>query len=127
MRAAYGAPVEVPKPFLVATGGVAGATARWAVLEGTSGAAWSLLAINTLGAFLLGLLVAAGADTGRRLLLGVGFCGAFTTFSTFAVDIARDLDRGAYAAPAALVLIGFGTGVGAVRLAAITAGRSGHP
>lgn len=97
MAAAYGAPVELPKPMLVALGGMVGAAARWAVLEPTEGAAWALVAVNSSGAFVLGLL-AHGVRRGgpqRRLVLGVGFCGAFTTFSTLAVDVAVDLDRGA--------------------------------
>ena len=97
MAAAYGAAVELPKPMLVALGGMAGAAARWAVLEPTDGAAWALVAVNSVGAFVLGLLAHGlrRGDPQRQLVVGVGFCGAFTTFSTLAVDLAGDLDRGA--------------------------------
>ena len=52
------------------------------------------LGVNLLGAFLLGVLLAGlarrGPDVGRsriaRLAVGTGFCGALTTYSTFAVE-----------------------------------------
>jgi CrcB protein len=49
------------------------------------------LAVNFLGSFLLGLLI-YGFDerelisSNMKLLLGVGFCGGFTTFSTFSLE-----------------------------------------
>lgn len=54
---------------------------------------WAILVANLAGAFLLGLLyeaLARGrtghiAGPGLRLLLGTGFCGGFTTYSTLAV------------------------------------------
>ncbi|WP_308470059.1 fluoride efflux transporter CrcB [Kineococcus rubinsiae] len=51
-----------------------------------------ILLVNVLGSFLLGLLtglVRDGADDAWRLVLGVGFCGGFTTFSTTSVDTVR--------------------------------------
>lgn len=48
-----------------------------------------IFAVNMLGSFALGLMtgVAVGSDT--RLLLGTGFLGGFTTFSTWIVDTRR--------------------------------------
>lgn len=49
------------------------------------------LAVNFLGSFFLGLLI-YGFDerelisSNMKLLLGVGFCGGFTTFSTFSLE-----------------------------------------
>lgn len=92
--------------LLVALGGAAGSAGRAAI-----GLAWpdsplaATLLVNVVGAFLLGALVAvldgprgAGAQRLRRqlrarLLLGTGFCGGFTTYSTVAVqaaELARD-------------------------------------
>lgn len=96
----------------VACGGAAGAAARWGVTEifGASpeGFDWPLVAVNTLGSFLLGLVVFAATDGGHELLrlgLGVGFCGSFTTFSSFAV-VTADLGRnGDVASAAALVVV----------------------
>ncbi|GER66278.1 putative fluoride ion transporter CrcB 2 [Weizmannia acidilactici] len=42
--------------------------------------------INLSGSFLLGLLFGLGAGSSWRLLLGTGFMGAFTTFSTFKLE-----------------------------------------
>ncbi|MFC4608578.1 fluoride efflux transporter CrcB [Streptomyces maoxianensis] len=49
--------------------------------------------INITGSFVLGLLVGLGARHGlpEQVLTvgGVGFCGAYTTFSTFSYDLVR--------------------------------------
>ncbi|WP_432510685.1 fluoride efflux transporter CrcB [Kineococcus sp. SYSU DK001] len=79
---------------LIALAGGLGAAARfW--LDGTvrsrwpSRFPWGTLLVNVLGSLLLGFctgLVLDGADERWLLVLGVGFCGGFTTFSTAAVD-----------------------------------------
>lgn len=91
--------------LLVFTGGVVGTLARYGIEAGIphESPQWPVatFAINLSGAFLLGVLLEAlarrGADTGVRrrcrLLAGTGFCGAFTTYSTFALEavlLARD-------------------------------------
>jgi CrcB protein len=56
---------------------------------------WSTVAINVVGSFLLGLLVAAGwFSRDVREGIGVGFLGGFTTFSTFSVQIVMEADTG---------------------------------
>lgn len=92
---------------LVALGGTFGVASREALglalapLNGASDGAslpWAVILANLAGAFLLGLLYGALAHrrlvhhTTRlgqtlRLLLGIGFCGGFTTYSTFAVGL----------------------------------------
>lgn len=51
------------------------------------------LAINLLGSLVLGALmsgvVRGGLDPDVRLVLGTGFCGGFTTFSTASVEVVR--------------------------------------
>jgi CrcB protein len=93
-------PVHVqPLPLcLVAIGGVLGTAARYGVsltLPTTTGR-WPVgtFVVNMVGSFVLGALLEGlarrGQDTGirqrARLLIGTGFCGAFTTFSTLAVE-----------------------------------------
>ena len=46
---------------------------------------WGTFTVNILGSLLLGLLTGVGNQT-IALLAGVGFCGAFTTYSTFAAE-----------------------------------------
>jgi len=80
---------------LVAAGGLAGSVARYwlggAVQRYADYFPLGTLAVNVAGSFLLGLIMtlsiergALGANT--RLLLSVGFCGAFTTMSTFSYE-----------------------------------------
>jgi len=46
---------------------------------------WGTFAVNVSGSFILGLLTGVDNHT-IALLAGVGFCGAFTTYSTFAAE-----------------------------------------
>jgi len=60
---------------------------------------YGTLFINVTGSFLLGfVLVLVGnrfvTDPGYRLLIGTGFLGAYTTFSTFSYDTIMLLERG---------------------------------
>ncbi|MEO6857605.1 MAG: fluoride efflux transporter CrcB [Solirubrobacteraceae bacterium] len=62
---------------------------------------WVTFAINVSGAFLLGYLVTRLQDrlplsTYRRPLIGTGFCGAFTTFSTMQLELLRMIDQHRY-------------------------------
>ena len=47
------------------------------------------LSVNVIGSFVLGLMAGAGIDRAGGALIGGGFCGAYTTFSTLAVDTVR--------------------------------------
>lgn len=79
----------------VGLGGFVGAILRHAANMGLAGRAGGLpvatLSVNALGSFVLGALIAlASTERGLseewRLALGVGLCGALTTFSTFSVE-----------------------------------------
>jgi CrcB protein len=84
--------------LLVAVAGALGAVARFAldgwVTERTGGVfPWGTFVINVSGSLLLGLVTGLvllhGLPDAPRLLLGVGFCGSFTTFSTFGYETIR--------------------------------------
>lgn len=91
--------------MLVGMAGAAGAVARYGVsllavrLLGER-FAFGTLMVNVLGCLLLGALLEAERHTPLvthplRLLLAVGFLGAFTTFSTFGWETFRYLQDGA--------------------------------
>jgi CrcB protein len=69
--------------LLVVLGACIGAPARLLVSRAVPGERGTLV-VNVLGSLLLGLF--AGQSAPAYALLGVGFCGAFTTYSTFAVE-----------------------------------------
>lgn len=98
---------------LVAVGGAAGSVLR--ALLGMAIATrfpWATLVINALGSLLIGWLIArlgamenAAAAASLRGLLVVGFCGGFTTFSTFSWQTLEQMLRGEWGAAAANVLL----------------------
>ncbi|MEU7690865.1 fluoride efflux transporter CrcB [Microbispora hainanensis] len=89
--------------LLVFLGGIVGAPARYLLDRlvqrlHDSVFPWGTLSVNLSGAFVLGLLFGAhdhlGLPTAMLTLLGTGFCGAFTTFSTFGFETVRLLEEG---------------------------------
>jgi CrcB protein len=84
--------------LFVAVGGTVGVLARYGVTRLTlhsDALIWSTVAINVVGSFLLGLLVAENwFSRDVREALGVGLLGGFTTFSTFSVQAVLEVDGG---------------------------------
>jgi fluoride exporter len=83
---------------LVVLGGAVGAPARYLTdlaLQRMHGTAfpWGTWAVNVAGSFVLGL-VASVSSAGVVTLAGAGFCGAFTTFSTFGYETVRLSEEG---------------------------------
>ncbi|MFP4069406.1 MAG: fluoride efflux transporter FluC [Opitutales bacterium] len=85
--------------LLVALGASLGGVLRYLVMTGVTrrlGEAfpWGTLAVNALGSLLLGAMLGAGFEEGggwlpferAHALVGVGFCGGLTTFSTFSLQ-----------------------------------------
>ncbi|TKC19372.1 fluoride efflux transporter CrcB [Robertmurraya kyonggiensis] len=77
--------------FLVAIGGFFGAISRFYVgnvakKRFATDFPTGTIAVNLLGSFLLGYLFAAPFEKGIYTFFGVGFLGAFTTFSTMSVE-----------------------------------------
>ena len=126
----WAAMLPLPTLLAVAIGGAVGSLARWGVLEiatggeaspsddVASGVYLALLAINICGSLLLGVLIAQQdlMKQNQFLAIGAGFTGGLTTFSTFAVDVARMLDDGRFLDAAGN---GFGTALGALLAAGI--------
>lgn len=112
--AVAGIPIDRRELAAIFAGGAAGGLVRVAVersLHGaTSGWPWPTFAVNIAGAFALGYLAAAlherrPVSVYRHRLLGTGFCGALTTFSTVQIELLRMLDAQRY-----LLAGGYATG-----------------
>ena len=89
----------------VAAGGFIGAPARFlADRFVTDRVAWRFplgtFAINVVGSFILGLLTGLGLAGNMpnlvKALVGTGFCGAFTTFSTWSFETVRLIEEGEF-------------------------------
>lgn len=88
----------------IAAGGSLGALARYGIDVGIEQRAdavfpWSTFLINLSGCFVVGLLIGALVDRHHtpewlRLGLVVGFCGGYTTFSTFAQETLGLVEEG---------------------------------
>lgn len=105
----------VATALLVGIGGSAGALARYGVGTRLSGATATVV-VNVLGSAAAGALLAAELPDSTVAIAAVGFCGAFTTFSSFAVEVADRVERGDHGSAAWYASVTLGTallGVGA--------------
>jgi CrcB protein len=95
--------------FALALGGGIAAMLRFLLTRRPAAFPWSTLLVNMAGAFALGFIVTAIAPTGQwRALLVTGFCGTFTTLSSFAwqtVVLGRDGRIGAALAYMAMTIL----------------------
>ena len=109
--------------LLVGLGGFVGSVARYLVAVLFAGYISSVfpfatLAVNIVGCFLIGVLFAI-SDKGNilspewRILLTTGFCGGFTTFSTFSYESLRLMQDGEFFYLAAYVLVSVVVGLAA--------------
>lgn len=95
----------------VGAGGALGSIARYALAGVALGGIHLLgfplgtLAVNAAGSLLIGILLEATSSETLGWLLIVGFCGGFTTFSTFSADTVRLLRAGCYNAAAIYVAL----------------------
>ena len=108
----------------VALGGALGALGRYFMISRVGH--WlktdfplGTLAVNISGSFALGILVGLMADAWApapelRAFATVGFLGAFTTFSTFALDVAFLVERNRSGLAAAYAFASVGLSLGAL-------------
>lgn len=109
--------------ILVGIGGFAGTVARYLIglipLKNGGAFPWKTLAINILGAFFIGLISAAAAknesvNSHLVLMLKVGLCGGFTTFSTFAFENEELLKSGQMGLSVLYICLSIVLGIAAV-------------
>lgn len=94
------------KCLVVGAGGFVGSVCRYLIslipMKETTTFPFKTFFTNILGAFIIGLIVAIslkkpGLDPKLTLLIKTGFCGGFTTFSTFALESSDLWTNGHYA------------------------------
>lgn len=108
--------------LVVALGGLIGAPSRYLLDRAIStriesDLPWGTFAINITGSLLLGFLTGLSINGNLPLidkdLLGTGFCGAYTTFSTFTYETVRLLEDGRILDAIGNVAVSVAAGLGA--------------
>ena len=103
--------------LLIALGGAAGSLLRYLIggavqRESASGFPVGTLVVNVSGCFIIGVLVRQFMNMQLspelRALLIVGFCGGFTTFSTFSAETLGLIEGGEYARAMSYVILSLG-------------------
>ena len=100
--------------FCVGLGGAAGSMARYLLSTWTLGGQTMLgfpvgtFVVNAAGSLLIGILLQTLTSSTAGWLLVTGFCGGFTTFSTFSADTVRLLRAGDYGPAAGYVVLSVG-------------------
>ena len=117
----------------VFAGGALGALARAALSTLAVGDPaswpWPTFTVNIVGAFLVGyfttrLLERLPLSSYRRPLLGTGFCGGLTTFSTMQVETLKMIEHGHWGLAAGYTVTSIVLGLLAVHLAAVLVRRA---
>ncbi|MDE1174583.1 MAG: fluoride efflux transporter CrcB [Parvibaculaceae bacterium] len=113
--------------LVVAAGGALGSVARylvgvWSMRLFGIGFPWGTLAVNLVGAFVIGLVVELSAlklqlAPETRLFIVTGILGGFTTFSAYALEVSTLMQRGNHALAALYAFGSIIAGVGAIFLA----------
>lgn len=112
--------------LLVALGAAIGAPLRYLVDRAVQARhdsvfPWGTFAVNVSGSFLLGFLAALPAEGTLMALVGTGFCGALTTYSTFSYETLRLIEKGARFYAVANVVASLIAGLGAAYCGLIVA------
>lgn len=112
--------------LLVAVGAAVGAPLRYLLDRAVQARhdsvfPWGTLSVNVLGSLVLGVLVGVPVVGPLSALLGVGFCGALTTYSTFSYETLRLLRNRTYTLATLNVVVSLVAGLGAAYLGIIVA------
>ena len=87
-------------------------TGKLAHVITVSAVPWGTFAVNIIGSFVIGIFFGLAEKThvispSMNVFLITGFCGGFTTFSTFSSDVVRMLKSGDYTAAGLCVALNF--------------------
>ena len=112
--------------LLVGAGGALGSIARYAVsmlfAHYAISAHWATLVVNVVGSLLIGLAIPL-LSGGAHLIAVMGFCGGFTTFSTFSSQAVQLFQNGERLAATAYVAVSFVVSIAMVLLGTYVAER----
>jgi fluoride exporter len=106
---------------LLAVGAVVGASLRYIMVaspQTIGGLPVNVLAVNIIGSFILGLFsvlaIALNLNSNYTLLIATGFCGAFTTMSSFALETSNLMDGNRFILVILNILANVGLSLGAL-------------
>ena len=110
---------SAPEVVLVGLGAIPGAWLRLKVVNHYQPMVpkkhWSTFLVNVVACFALGLVLAlsetCASSSGIALLMGVGFFGSLSTFSTFVVELLNELRAGQTLTAVVLALASIGAGL----------------
>ncbi|MTE14372.1 fluoride efflux transporter CrcB [Nocardia aurantiaca] len=113
-------------PLLVILGAMIGAPMRYLTdraiqTRHDSVFPWGTLTVNLTGCLILGALSGAAVSSPTYALIGTGFCGALTTYSTFGYETVRLAEQRAYLYATLNVAVSLVAGLGAALLGYTTA------
>lgn len=82
---------------------------------------WGTFTVNVAGSLILGALAGAAVPGPLFAVLGIGFCGALTTYSTFSYETLRLVEQKAYIYASLNIVVSVIAGLGAALVGYITA------
>lgn len=114
--------------LLIAAGGAIGTLVRYLVDVGVDASSfpWHTLIVNVVGCGLLAIVTRPDQPKTQQRVLGTGFCGGLTTFSTLSVEVVSMIDDGSIGTAAVYLAASVITGLAAyVAVRTITASDAG--